>query len=138
MVDPKLKSETAGEKPFLHSVKMPLTDKEMLIYTDELTALDTQEKELAAKFESQKAEYKSAQGKIDDGKGRLMHLLKVKEEHKDVECVNHFDFTEGTCTIVRVGSGEVVTTRKMNVDEFKRALPFKQVDKDKEQAQANA
>lgn len=59
MVDPKLRSETAQEKPFLHSVKVPLTDKEMLIYTDELTALDTKEKEITLTFESQKTLYKS-------------------------------------------------------------------------------
>lgn len=130
MLDPKLKSETAGEAPFLHSVKIPLTDKEMLIYTDELTALDTKEKEITLAFESQKTAYKSEQGKIDEGKGHLMHLLKAKEEWKDVECYNVFNFEEGICTIVRKATDEVVTTRKMNVDEFKRALPFKKVEKD--------
>lgn len=56
-----------------------------------------------------------------------MHLLKAKEEWKDVECVNDFNFEEGLCEIVRKSTGEVVATRKMNVDEFKRALPFKQI-----------
>lgn len=125
MLDPKLRSESAGEKPFLHSVKVPLTDKEMLIYTDELTALDTKEKEITLTFESQKTLYKSEQGKIDENKGHLMHLLKAKEEWKDVECFNDFNFEEGIRTIIRKSTDEVVATRKMNVDEFKRALPFK-------------
>ncbi len=124
MVDPKLRSETAGEKPFLHSVKTPLTDKEMLIYTDELTAVDTKEKEILHTFESQKTAYKSEQADIDSQKNHLMHLLKTKEEWKDIDCVNQFNFHDGTCEIVRKDTGEVVQTRKMNADEFRRALPF--------------
>jgi len=87
MLDPKLKSETAGEAPFLHSVKIPLTDKEMLIYTDELTALDTKEKEITLAFESQKTAYKSEQGEIRERIGggseagisaRLRDFRKIK------------------------------------------------------------
>lgn len=124
MLDTKLRSETAGERPFVHSVKVPLTDKEMLIYTDELTALDTKEGELLATFESQKTHYKNEQAILDKGKSHLMHLLKLKEEWKDVECFNGFDYTEGVCAIHRKSNESLVTTRKMNVDEFKRALPF--------------
>jgi hypothetical protein len=124
MIDPKLTSEKAGEAPFIHPVKTPLTDKEMLIYTDELTALDTKEKDLLAGFESQKTAYKNNQATLDAQKSRLMHLLKTKEEMKEVECVNDFNFNEGICTIKRKDTGIVVTTRKMNADEFKRALPF--------------
>lgn len=132
MIDPKLTTEKAGEEPFLHSVKTPLTDKEMLVYTDALTAVDTKEQALLGDFESQKTTYKSEQAKLDSEKGRLMHLLKTKEEYKDVECYNDFDYKEGICTIKRKDNNKTVSTRKMNADEFKRALPFeikKGVDK---------
>lgn len=136
MIDPKLKSENAGEKPFLHAVKMPLTDREMLAYTDELTAVDTREQAILKTFEDHKATYKSEQAKIDSDKSRLMHLLKTKEEWKDIECVNDFDFNEGICTIIRKDTGEVVTTRKMSGDEFKRALPFEKAKADKAEREA--
>lgn len=136
MIDPKLKSENAGEKPFLHSVKTPLTDREMLVYTDELTAVDTTEQAILSTFENQKATYKSEQAAVDSQKSRLMNLLKTKEEWKDIECVNDFNFTEGICTILRKDTGEIVTTRKMSGDEFKRALPFEKAKADKAEREA--
>jgi hypothetical protein len=136
MVDPKLKSENAGEKPFLHSVKTPLSDREMLIYTDALTALDTKEKEILHQFEDHKATYKSEQAAVDSQKNHLMHLLKTKEEWKDVECFNVFHFEEGTCEIIRKLTGDVVATRKMNADEFRRALPFNKNPEQLEEAAA--
>ncbi len=60
-----------------------------------------------------------------------MHLLKTKEEWKDIECVNDFNFTDGICTITRKDTGEIVTTRKMNGEEFKRALPFEKAKAEK-------
>jgi len=95
----------------------------------EKVALDTKEKEILSAFEAQKTAYKSEQSKVDDGKNRLMGLLKMKEEWKMVECINHFNFEEGVCSIVRKSDGEIVHTRKMNPDEFRRALPFTSVEK---------
>ena len=117
-------THTAGKSEFPHPVEVPLTDREMLAYTDELTALDTSEKEILKRHESEKSHFKTEIKEVDQKRERLLHILKMKEETKQLSCQNDFDFYSGIVEIIRCDTGEIVTTRKITAEEFKDNLPI--------------
>jgi hypothetical protein len=117
-----MESTIIKEKTFLHPVKMPLTEKEIIAYADELTALDTKEKEVILRHDGEKGQYKSEVKAIGKQQEHILHLLKVKEEIKPVECFNEFDYFNGIVEIRRSDNNEVVTSRKMTAEEFQQNL----------------
>lgn len=110
---------------FTHPVEMPLSDKELLVYADELTSLDTEEKAADATVQSAKGAHKQEMERISGRKTTVLHRLRTKKEFKEVECYNHFDYWEGMCEVRRVDNDDVVKTRKMTADEFKGEKLFK-------------
>ena len=115
-------TQTIASKTFEYPVEMPLTEKEIIAYADELTALDTSQKEIVLRHESEKGKYKEEVKSIGSKQERIMHLLKVKKEMKKVECVNNFDYFNGIVEVCRLDTGEVVTTRKMTAEEHQQNL----------------
>jgi hypothetical protein len=113
-----------NENSFLYPVKMPLTEKEMLAYTDELTALDTKEKDIHLKHEGEKTAYKNQIKVISQSQKKLLHLLKTKEEVKQIPCFNDFNYFDGIVEVKRIDNEETVTTRKMTADEYQQNLPL--------------
>lgn len=110
---------------FTHPVEVPLTDKELLIYADELASLDTEETEVTARHQSEKGRAKADMEAIHQRRTTVLDRIRTKKEYKDVECYNDFDYFEGICTVRRVDNDETVKTRKMTVEEFKgEKLPF--------------
>ena len=119
-----INTHTAGKKEFPHPVGVPLTDKEMLAYTDELTALDTLEKEIVKRHESEKSFFKTEVKDVDKKREKLLHVLKMKEETKQLSCKNHYDYFNGIVEVHRIDTGEIVTTRKITAEEYKDNLPI--------------
>ena len=121
-----------NKKTFSHPVKMDLTDKELLAYADELTDLDTKSEEVSLRHESEKNRFKSEVKDIGKNQSRIMNLLKTKEEFKDVECFEEFNWFDGIVEIVRLDTGEVVKTRKITAEEYQQNLPLKKEAHDDE------
>ena len=113
------------ETSFLYPVKLPLTEKELLAYTDELTALDTKEKDTILKHEGEKTAFKNQIKTLSQSQERLLHLLKTKEEIKNIPCYNDFNYFDGIVEIKRTDNDEQVTTRKMTAEEYQQNLPLK-------------
>jgi hypothetical protein len=113
-----------NEAVFLYPVEMPLTEKEIIAYADELTALDTKEKEVILRHDGEKGQYKSEVKAIGQKQERILHLLKVKKEMKQIECYNEFDYFNGIVETRRVDTNESVTTRKMTAEEYQQNLKF--------------
>lgn len=112
-----------NEKTFTHPVKMALTEKELLAYADELTDCDSNLNQLEDEFSSVKDDYKSKIGDVKTRSGVIMNLLKSKEEFKDIECFNDFNWFEGIVEIKRLDTQETIKTRKITAQEFQQNLP---------------
>jgi hypothetical protein len=106
-------------------VETALTEKELLMYGDELATLDTEESEATARHQSEKGRFKADIETIHGRRHYVLDRIRTKREMKEVECYNDFDYFEGICTIRRVDNDEKVSSRKMSVEEFKgERLPF--------------
>ena len=112
------------EITFFHPVKMPLTEREVIAYADEYAALDAQLSEATLKHEAERAAFKAIAKNIGEDQERILNLIRVKEELKQIECVKEYDHFEQIVIIKRSDNGETVTTRKMTLDERQRELPF--------------
>lgn len=112
------------EETFMQAVKVPLTDKELLAYADELTDCDSKESQLVTQQKAINDDFKSQIGEVKSRAGMLMNLLKVKEEYKDIECVNRFNWFDGIVEITRLDNQEVVKTRKITAEEYQQNLPL--------------
>jgi len=121
---PKKKTELINEITFLHPVKMPLTEREIIAYADEFAALDTEVKSATTRHEAEVAGYKNQVKTINERQHKILDLLRVKEELKPVECIKEYDHFEQIAIIRRADNNEIVTTRKMTPDEVNRELPF--------------
>jgi len=121
-----------NEDVFPYPVEMPLTERELLAYADELTTLDTEETELEQKHDGEKAAFKAGKKGIEKRQTAVLDRLRTKKEVKEVDCYNDFNYFEGICEIRRVDNDEVVKTRKMTVDEYKEKLPFEKDGEDKD------
>lgn len=109
---------------FLHEVKVPLSEKELLAYADELTECDTRLSELQGELEIKKAEFKTKIGDVNLRANELMNLLKTKEEYKEIECFDDFNWFDGIVEIKRVDTNETVRTRKITREEYQQNLPM--------------
>jgi hypothetical protein len=128
------KKSLIDEITFRHPVKMPLTEREVIAYADEFAALDAQLSEATLKHEGEKAAFKAISKSIGEDQERILNLIRVKEEMKQVECLKEYDYFEQIVIIKRADNGETVTTRKMSPDEMNRELPFSEsLDSEDEQ-----
>lgn len=112
------------DEVFEYPVEVPLTDKDLIAYADELTGIDTDIKAADATLATAKAHHKSETERLSGRMSIVIDRLRTKREFRDIECHNDFNHLEGICSIVREDNGKVVTTRKMTDKEFKEALPF--------------
>src|SRR5687768_2283584 len=110
----------AKEKSFPVPVKMPLTDKELLAYTDELTECDSLADKLKREMKAATDDYKSKIGEVTARSSVLMNLLKTKEEYKDVVCVEDFNWFDGIVEIKRLDTSETVKMRKITTEEYQQ------------------
>lgn len=124
MAKPNSTTVEKGET-FPHSVEMPLNDQELLAYADELTMLDTEQKNVDSTLNSAKGHHKQETERIGGRKETIMHRLRTKKEFKEVECYNKFDYFNGVCEIRRADNDKVVQTRKMMDKEFRGEKLFK-------------
>lgn len=110
---------------FQHPVEVPLTERELLVYADEIAQLDTEAAEIEQRHDKEKGQFKADMKKIEGRQTTVFNRLRTKKEFKDIECYNDFNYFEGMCDVRRVDNNEVVKSRRMTVEEYKADLPFK-------------
>jgi hypothetical protein len=113
-----------GEEIFLEKVKTPLTERELLAYSDELARLNSTIEDTEQSFKTQKDNHKALMTALKRKETSLFNLLKTKEEMKDTDCYEEFNFFEGIVTIRQVDGDKEVRTRKITADEYQQNLPL--------------
>lgn len=137
MAKPTTATVARGET-FPHPVELPLTDKELLAYADQLADLDTKEREITLRHQSEKNKFKAEIEEIGQQQTVTLDKLRTKKEYKDIECYNKFDYFNGVCEIIRVDNDKVVKTRPMTEKEFRGERLFKEKEEQSEAAGAEA
>lgn len=115
---------------FQYPVEMPLTERELLLYADEIAQLDSKRVEIEQRHDSEKGQFKADMKEVEGRATTVFNRLRTKKEFKDVECYLHFEYFDGVAETRRVDTDEVVTSRRMTVDEYKADLPFPAKDDD--------
>lgn len=127
MAKPTTTTVELGET-FPYAVEVPLTDKELIAYGDELTILETEQNSADAVLDKAKGEHKTETARIAERRSEIMHRLRTKKDFKDLECFNKYDYDNGICEIRRAATNEIVTTRKMTDKEWRGRPLFPEVD----------
>lgn len=122
---PSTTSVARGET-FPHPVEVPLNDREIVAYADELMKLDTEQQAADALLNSAKGTHKQESERVAAERGIIAHKLRTKREYRDFECYNQLDYYSGVCEIRRADTDDLVTTRPMNEKEFRGERLFKE------------
>jgi hypothetical protein len=112
-----------GEQ-FEHPVEVKLTDRELLALGEETATIDADRRELENAHAHVKTKYKEEMAAIDARSAEVVQRLRTKKETRIMPCINDFDFDSGICTIRRADTLDPVKTRRMEAEEYRRALPF--------------
>lgn len=111
------------KKKITELLKCDLTKDELLDYGQRAADAHEQAGRLA---DQAKATAKEFKGKVDTHIAtaeQLQGAIRSRYEYRNIECEQIENFTDKTITIIRLDSGEVVKTRKMNVEELQE-LPL--------------
>lgn len=103
-------------------LSVPLTPDE---FEQRALALASTESELRAEEERQdsvKAGLKQAVSDISRKRTMLAEIVSRREELRDIECEDTFDYAAGNVTRVRLDTGEVLLTRPMTPEERQRSM----------------
>jgi len=105
-------------------LKCELTEEEVRVAAqelarnlDELESLDDKLKELKADFKAQ-IEAKEAAAKVQ------RNLVRNKWDYRNTACTMVLDYTNGTVTVTREETGEIIKDRKMLTEEKQMDMGF--------------
>ncbi|NTW67218.1 MAG: hypothetical protein HGB21_13080 [Nitrospirae bacterium] len=103
-----------------------LTDAERIGHGTDMSTLTLEINELEEQKKSVMADYKAR----IDGKGadarRIAQILKQGYELREVDCEELRDYETRTVTVVRLDTGEMVSSRGMTIEEMQEAMGFAQ------------
>jgi len=106
--------------------KCELTQEELLKYGEEQADAQTRLLDLESELKQYKEEHK---GRVANAEGtihRCMSLIRSKYQHRDTVCERVFDYDNGTITVTKKDTGEVVEEREMNKDEQQMGLDIEE------------
>lgn len=85
--------------------------------TLEISGLETEKKESASDFK-ERIDVRTAEAR------RLSGILKAGKEPRSVACEEQFDFANRSVSVWRLDTGELVTSRTMELDEMQETMPL--------------
>ena len=103
-------------------LKCILSDDEVREYGIELARKHTEAEGLEGKKKSFNDQIKADISKVTADISGLSSKISNGYEFKDVECEEHYDYDEETVSIIRLDTGEVETSRKMNSNDLQRRM----------------
>lgn len=112
------------EERFLLELPVKLTDSEEQQFSRELVGEISVQGNLEAELAAKSADIK---GKIKNVKLRVQQLHKIvslREEPRQVECIDRFNTELDQIELVRLDTGDVVKSRKPEPDERQERLRF--------------
>jgi len=117
--EPKVKTthENRVLKCELTEEEVRVAAQELARNLDELESLDDKLKELKAVFKAQ-IEAKEAAAKVQ------RNLVRNKWDYRTTPCTMVLDYTNGTVTVTREDTGEVIKERKMLAEEKQMDMGF--------------
>lgn len=98
---------------YTRKLKVHLTDAEFEMRVKEAVATSQRKHEVESDKKSAMAEYKAQIADLDSQLGRLMNVLRDREEDRDVLCDEIPDRERKVTNIVRLDTGEIVETRSL-------------------------
>lgn len=113
----KTTHETRLLKCELTEEEVRVADQELARNLDELESLDDKLKELKADFKAQ-IEAKEAAAKVQ------RNLVRNKWDYRNTACTMVLDYTNGTVTVTREETGEIIKDRKMLTEEKQMDMGF--------------
>ena len=113
----KTTHETRLLKCELTEEEVRVADQELARNLDELESLDDKLKELKADFKAQ-IEAKEAAAKVQ------RNLVRNKWDYRNTACTMVLDYTNGTVTVTREDTGEIIKDRKMLTEEKQMDMGF--------------
>lgn len=103
-------------------LKCEFTEKEILEFGGELARKHSEINELEDQKKRIVSDLKAKSEAADAEASILARKIQNKNEYRDVECQEVYNYVEKTVTIVRVDTGEIVKTRPMNENEKQELL----------------
>ena len=85
--------------------------------TLEISGLEIEKKESAADYK-ERIDFRTAEAR------RLSGILKAGKEIRSVPCEQQFDFASRAVTVWRLDTGEIVSSRTMELDEMQESMPL--------------
>ena len=121
---PKVKTthETRLLKCELTEEEVRVAAQELARNLDELEALDDQLGQVKADFKTQIVS-KEAAAKVQ------RNLVRNKYDYRNTQCSMVLDYTNGTVTVTREDTGEVIKERKMHAEEKQMNMGFDDEEK---------
>ena len=113
----KTTHETRLLKCELTEEEVRVADQELARNLDELESLDDKLKELKADFKAQ-IEAKEAAAKVQ------RNLVRNKWDYRNTACTMVLDYTNGTVTVTREETGEIIKDCKMLTEEKQMDMGF--------------
>lgn len=116
------KKEKIEKRKIVQTLKVNLTKEELLEAGDEMSKAILEKERLERELDGIKQQFKGDISRQDGILQKNKDLVNNKYEFKPVECREEKDFEKCTYTIIRLDSGEIVTSRKLRESELQQSL----------------
>jgi len=103
-------------------LKCEFTEKEILDFGGELARKHSEINELEDQKKRIVSDLKAKSEAADAEASILARKIQNKNEYRDVECQEVYNYVDKSVTIVRLDTGEIVKTRPMREDEKQELL----------------
>lgn len=120
----RLQLINSGANTVTREVYVRLTDAELLAYVDEQNTNNAAAEQLAMELKIFKNQHKSRSEENAKNAARISHALKTKEEKREIECYEDFDYRKRIVRYIRKDNFEDAGSRPMTEQERQRYLPL--------------
>ncbi len=100
------------------SLACDLKQDELLTKGDELSTICQEINELEYKKSAQAKRLKEEIDVLEEKRYKLAGIVKSRQEYRDVECQEKFDYVRREVVTIRLDTGEIVASRAMDLHEY--------------------
>ena len=126
----KVERKVATEKEE-RSLKVNLTNDELLAFGIELADAEAKKTSLADELQEVKSRYKSEIDEVDSRINNIGGVIRCKYQFRKVECEKTLNFSKGIVSVMRMDTAEIVETREMLDYERQAEIPACKEEKKK-------
>lgn len=105
------------------SLKVNLTDDELLAYGIQLADSQDEKQRFTDELTEIKSRFKSEIDAVDSKINNIASIIRSKYQYRTVACDKTLNFKKGTVTIVRTDTGEEIEVRDIYDSERQKEIP---------------